>query len=152
MTNIGQFLFLTLVTVTLSIGQGRNFGEPNHRAVNVALSGLIGNPERYNDTLVRVQGIVNLAFEGNALYLTKEHWQHGVTKEAVWLSIEDNSTGANLRDFSKYNGEYVLIEGRFNSEMNGHLGLFSGSIVRINRILLWEQLEKTTNEDSLKHR
>jgi hypothetical protein len=35
------------------------------------------------------------------------------------------------------NGGYALVEGRFDARHTGHLGLWSGAIVDIDRCMVW---------------
>ncbi|MCP3875093.1 MAG: hypothetical protein GY699_18315 [Desulfobacteraceae bacterium] len=109
------------------------FGEANHDAISVSLINLIATPEKYHDKTIRVIGVSNIAFEGNSIYLSKEHWANFVMKNAIWITPNYKAIGKTEKELSEFNGRYVLIEGVFNKNDNGHMGLFSGSIDNVTR-------------------
>jgi hypothetical protein len=49
---------------------------------------LIANPTKFDGKRVRIIGFLRLEFEGNAIYLSKSDFEHGVTKNGLWVSIE----------------------------------------------------------------
>ena len=110
---------------------------------DVSIIQLIANPEAYDGKLVRVEGVGNVEFEGNGLFLHKEDWKYCVFRNALWLSFgpEGHPQGAE-----GYNGKYVLVEGIFEKDENGHMGLFSGAITDIRRYEL-SLVEKETAEN-----
>ena len=99
----------------------------------VSLVQLIANPSEYNGTLVRVIGYCRLEFEGDALYLHREDFEYGITKNAVWLDVE-SLISTHHRDLS---GGYVIVEGAFDSQDKGHMDLFSGCLKKIKRFEHW---------------
>ena len=113
------------------------FGEANHKSLDASFINLISTPDQYHDKMVRVIGVVNLEFEGDAIYLSKEHLISGVTKNALWISLNLQALGKTKKELSKYNGQYVLLEGIFNKANNGHMCLFSGSIDNVTRFMPW---------------
>ncbi len=102
---------------------------------NVSIIQLIATPERFHNKFVLVIGFVNLKFEGDAVYLSEEHYKHGLTKDAVWLNLTEE-IGKNKE---QYNGKYCLIMGKFNAKRNGHMGAFSGEIGDIERFVVNER-------------
>ena len=103
---------------------------------------LIATPEKYHGKVVRLIGVSFIKFESNGIYLSKEHLNNGVTKNALWLSFDFKAIGKTEEELSKYNGQYVLVEGVFNIDDKGHMGLKSGSIEKITRFDPWEKLIK----------
>jgi hypothetical protein len=97
----------------------------------VSLVELIANPSTYDGLRVRVIGWVNLEFEGDAIYLHREDYTHALTKNGLWVSFG--------RDVPRpaCSGGYALIEGRFDARHTGHMGLWSGAIVDIDRCMPW---------------
>ena len=95
----------------------------------VSMIQLMANPEKYDGQLVRFEGVINLQFEGNAVYLTKEHWRSHITSNAFWLDI-----GSFAKPLGIPNGRYVLVEGVFDRSERGHLGLYMGTITKIVRL------------------
>ena len=89
-----------------------------------SLIALIATPDRYDHKFVRVHGFAVLEFEGNALYIGQEAFQHGMTESAVWINVPDSLRPA---DSTMWRGFYQ-VEGRFLAGPRGHLGMFSGTI------------------------
>ena len=114
----------------------------------MSLINLIGTPDKYHGKYVRVIGVTNIEFEGNAIYLSREQLLNGVTKNALWLSLNYKAVGKTEEELSKNNGKYALVEGVFKQSDNGHMGLFSGTIENITRFMPWpspdvkERIEK----------
>jgi len=103
---------------------------------SVSLVNLIATPEKYHGKWVRVEGVCAFDFEGNGLYLSKDDRKHMHTKNAVWASY--NTLGAeayNLPFMFKFSSRHVLTEGYFDAHSHGHMGLFSGAITNVTRIM-----------------
>ena len=100
----------------------------------VSLIELIGNPEKYDGKHVRLIVFLCLEFEGDALYLHREDYDHGITRNGIWFN--------RPKDLSKKQVEavdqrYVLCEGIFVAAQHGHMGLFSGELTKVNRLEPW---------------
>jgi hypothetical protein len=132
---------VVVVSVSLAVYQSRVGSHEQgtaggFAAEHVSLVNLIATPGKYNGKLVMVQGVCNFEFEGNALFLTQDDRRHGLTKNAIWASYD--TLGAQPHDpvfASKFHGRYILVEGYFDSRAHGHLGLFSGAITNVTRIM-----------------
>jgi hypothetical protein len=96
----------------------------------VSLVRVIANPERYDEKVITLHGFLSLDFEGTALYLHSEHYERGMGKEAVWLTLDRQTWKAK----QGVHRQYVLITGKFDAQETGHLGLFSGGLRDITRI------------------
>jgi len=103
------------------------------QATDASIIQLVANPERYHGKFVRVIGFVHLEFEGNAIYLHREDFENGLDKNSLWLSVADEIR----KESAKYNDKYVLVEGTFNSQNRGHMGINSGAIENIRRLQVW---------------
>jgi len=101
---------------------------------NVSIVRLIATPERYHERKVQVTGYMNLEFEGDAIYLHKEDYEKGLNKNGFWVTFSDK---LDRKEIDKLNKGYVLIEGTFNKDRHGHMGLFGGEIYKITRIIKW---------------
>ena len=98
----------------------------------VSIIGLIGSPERYDGKRVHTVGFLRVEFEGDAVYLHREDYLRGLTRNAVLLVLPDKNV------FSKYDKQYVLVEGIFvRCDDSRSLCIFSGHIEKINRLELW---------------
>lgn len=103
---------------------------------DVTMVQLLATPERYHGKTVRVIGVGNLEFEGTGLYLHKEDLTYS-TGNCLWVELTPEA-GAT-KDLISYNGQYVIVEGEFDMNDHGHMGLFAGAITRITRYDPWEQ-------------
>lgn len=96
----------------------------------LSIVSLIATPQNFNKKQVRIVGFVRVEFEGNAVYLHRDDFLEGVRKNGFWLDVE-NIPSSQLAEI---NGRYALVEGEFSSEERGHLGMWSGSILKITRL------------------
>jgi len=106
-----------------------SLGEPRV----VSLIQLIANPKDYHGQLVRVFGFVTLDFEGTAIYLHQDDYKYGLDKNGLWIDVT-REIGKRRAD---YDQKYVLVEGIFDGNERGHMGLFSGCIRNISRFQVW---------------
>src|SRR5438105_13451797 len=110
--------FMLIVASAAALLMSVSAAEP----FDVSMIQLVAQPEKYHGKFIRVQGFLRLEFEGDALYLHREDYAKGLTKNGVWVDMLENS------EHMKLNMHYVLIEGVFNARDHGHMGLRSGSI------------------------
>ena len=102
-----------------------------HQRESVSLLQLIANPAAWHDRHVRVIGFLNLEFEGDALYLHKDDWKHEVSKNAIWVDLRTATAACKAKR------GYVIMEGVFDGTSYGHMGLFSGTLTKIDRCDPW---------------
>lgn len=97
---------------------------PSTEPLAVSLAELLKAPERYHRSRVRVEGEVVLEFEGNTLCPVRKptDWQ-----TCAWLDIE------NLKD-PGFRRAHAVVEGTFDGENLGHLGIAGGTIEKITLI------------------
>ena len=107
----------------------------NQYVKDVTMIQLIATPEKYDGQLVRVIGVGNLEFEGNCISLSKEDLKYGVGN-SIWIELGEKAI--SYEEAQRYNGEYVIIEGVFDKDDCGHMGMFCGSIKNISRYDLWD--------------
>jgi hypothetical protein len=125
---------LTLPTALVLISASASATEVR----DVSMIQLIANPQQYDRSSIRLIAFLNLEFEGNALYLHREDYEKSNFSNAIWISLTDQQENSS----KKLSGGYVLVEGIFRSNGQGHLGMFSGSIERVTRIQSWERRRK----------
>ncbi|EEV0136582.1 hypothetical protein ACIXPW_002266 [Escherichia coli] len=102
-----------------------------HFSHSISMTALLAQPEKYHLQKVVVEGIGNIEFEGNALYLNKESWENFVQSDSVWLDIDFPNPVVTLARARQLNGDYVRIAGTFDMDIRGHLGMWSGGIIDI---------------------
>ncbi|MDR7272968.1 hypothetical protein J2X20_005653 [Pelomonas saccharophila] len=103
------------------------------QSVDVSLISLIATPREFDGKQVRVIGFARLEFEGNAIYLHREDYLQGITKNGLWLDVER----LPKKSAASANNQYVIVEGVFSMTDKGHLGLWSGSIQKVTRMDPW---------------
>ena len=118
-------------------GEIKSFGKINKQSINVSFLELTANPELYHNKQIRLIGVMKLEIEGNSIFLSKEHYQYDVTRNAFWISLSP-LLEKQKAEIKKLNGKYVLLEGIFKKDRKGHMGLYMGTITNINRIIDYE--------------
>ena len=106
------------------------------QAPTASLVQLIASPEKFDGKSVIIEGVINFEFEGNALYMTKEHWKHSGYSFGIWLDADDRIA----RGWRWANGVYCVLKGTFKADDRGHMGLWMGSLTDISMIDLRESL------------
>jgi len=96
----------------------------------VSIQELMAAPDKFNGARVRVIAPCSIEFEGAALYATEEAHEARAARQAVWLQLK----WPLLPERRSLNGKYVLVEGRFVSELSGHEGIFQGAIVDVTSL------------------
>ena len=137
---IFYIVFIIIVLAGKCLCLDDDYGKADQHAINVSLIALIANPEIYQGQLVRVTGVANLEFEGDAIYLSKECHKYGITKNALWIEPDYEVLGVTWDELKELNGQYVLIEGIFDKNITGHFGAYSGAITKITRYASWENV------------
>jgi hypothetical protein len=98
---------------------------------------LVATPDNYHNSKVSVTGFLNVEFEGDAIYINKEDCDQQLYSNGLWVNLTEKQT--KEIDSLKLNKQYVLLEGTFDKNGNGHLGLWSGEIKDVTRIIKWGQ-------------
>lgn len=138
-TRVLGLLFMLLVPTIRTAGD-----TPAPSAEVVSLERLITAPEQYDGKAVLIVGFLRLEFEGNGLYLHEEDYEHGITKNAIWVvrnaKINERADALNMH--------YVMLGGTFDASHNGHMGLFSGSLGNIRSATPWPPRLQKRNRTS----
>jgi hypothetical protein len=78
------FAFCCLGAIAQHTSRGYN-SRPNEPSLvegdNASIIELIANPLKYNNQRVRIIGFLNLEFEGNAIYLHREDFEHSIQRK-----------------------------------------------------------------------
>jgi hypothetical protein len=126
MFKYGVVLVLLALFPSASHGAGIPANIPN-----VSLVSLIATPDRFENSVLRVQGIAYLDSKHyiNAIFLTREDKIRGNSANAIFLYFSPA-----IRDADRLNGKFVIVEGKFTSENKGHLNAFPGSLIEVTRV------------------
>lgn len=108
-----------------------------------ALIEVLVHPDQYQDKEVLVAGYLRVEFEGDALYLDEIDDHYVRTSNAFALSFQDNALQMSREEIAEqFNERYVLLEGTFDKNDHGHMGMFRGAFKHIKRI----DLEKSRSD------
>jgi hypothetical protein len=99
-------------------------------AEQVSIIQLIANPSKYDGHRVDLQAFLSVEFEGTAAYLSKDDYDHLITKNAVWIAFDKKS----LPQAQSLSQQYVFITATFYAKQFGHLSLFSGELRDVERV------------------
>jgi hypothetical protein len=97
--------------------------------VYTSIISLIANPKEHDNLRVRLKGYLHLEVEHNALYLNEDDWIHEVTKNAIWVELSTEQMHDDK--ITRCNGKLVLLDGTYNSNNNGDIGMYSGELEHI---------------------
>jgi hypothetical protein len=106
---------------------------------DVSVLQLIANPQLYDGKRVRFIGFLRLEFEGDAIYLHREDYQHEISQNALWVNLPFDMT---KQEQQAVNMHYVICSGVFDASKRGHMGMFSGEINDITRLQSWDREAK----------
>ncbi|EDU0975254.1 hypothetical protein DBN05_001728 [Salmonella enterica subsp. enterica serovar Anderlecht] len=93
---------------------------------DISFTDLLQHPDHYHQKKIRLRGYVILGFEHAAIYANKDATQR---ENGFWLG---NFVTNIPLDLQKDGGYEVLIEGTFNKDGHGHMGLSAGEITDIS--------------------
>lgn len=112
-------------------GDAQNLVEDGRTSISII--NLIATPERFHNREVIVAGWISLKFEDMSLCLAE---RVPSAKECVWLNIEESTPEQQeqLKAWERYNGQLVVVEGRFDQDDLGHFGEWAGGIGDVVRI------------------
>ena len=106
--------------------------------IEVSIIQLIATPDKFHGKFIRVIGYLHLSFEGSSLYLHTEDYLAAITKNGIWF----DDTLETVKKPQDFTDQYVLVEGTFDSKRHGHLGMWSGAISDVKRVLPWQRITR----------
>jgi hypothetical protein len=98
--------------------------------IAVSLIQLIANPTAFDGKRVLVKGYITLEFENQAIWLSELDAKHIITRNSLWLDVDDPVYANRAR----FHNRYGLVVGTFTARRHGHLSLFGGAIEKISRL------------------
>lgn len=137
---------LRLVAVFLAAGITTATAQPV--SIHTSMVELLANPKKFHGKFVQVSGFLHNQFEDTALYMTKEDADYLNGRQGVWI-VFDNPKIQKQPDKSLeyFDCKRVFLEGTFDTNIGGHLGLTSPAGIRnVSRIV-----EETRYFDGKKH-
>jgi hypothetical protein len=131
---LSRYFFAAFLLSTLGSGTLAAAAEPQP----VPMQQLLADPQGFEGKRVRVVGFLRLEFGRNALYLDRNDFNTSVLEHALRLELTDSQ----LRSSSKLNNGRVLVEGVFNAESTGQVGVWPGSLKHIVRLHMWRNYRR----------
>ena len=107
---------------------------PDDTTQDVSVIQLIAQPEKFDGKRVRFIGFLRLEFEGNVIFLHREDFNRGISRNGLWVNVPSDMT---KHQQDEVNMHYVICVGVFRAGMHGHMGMFSGEIDEVRRLQLW---------------
>lgn len=140
---VGPSLLLIALTVLCSTSNGQIRGYfpkagVDNSVQDVSLLQLIADPEKFDGRPVRFIGFLSIEFEGDAVYLHREDFDHGISKNGLWIDIPSDMTNNQKHEV---NMQYVICAGVFRAGNRGHLDMFSGAVTNVRRLEFWSHLK-----------
>jgi hypothetical protein len=126
---------LLLVASSPSAGKLFEVGHRDPAAESVSLIAIVANPEKYDGKHVQIRGAFRTEFEGNVVCVNVDDLTHSISKNCIWFNIGPNLNVQANGGLSRFNNSYMLLEGKFSSRSTGHLGMNSGSLENVWRIM-----------------
>jgi hypothetical protein len=118
---------VTMVLLTALSAAPVSRAQNNPIRNSVSIVQLIATPEKYDGKVVKVMGFLRLEFEGDAIYLHEDDYRHGISKNGLMV-VRNAKIDANADTLDLH---YVLLEGTFDANNHGNMGLNSGTITNI---------------------
>ena len=91
----------------------------------VSMVDLIANPQLFDGQKVLIEGYVHIEFEGRGIYLHKDDFIYGITRNALWL------TAAGSVPTTKCQDAYARVSGTFRAGIGGHFDMFMGTLDQV---------------------
>lgn len=95
----------------------------------VSIIEVIANLKKFDGKQIVLKGYLVFDSEKTAIYLSKEDYLYGITKNAIYIYRGSNFSN-ELESSGKWKGQgYAQVEGIFSTALNGHNENYSGSLI-----------------------
>lgn len=142
--SVSSIVLICFVVSSSSHAQVRGYFPkpgPDDTVEDVSVIQLIAQPEKFDGKRVRFIGFLRLEFEGDAIYLHREDFEQGISRNGLWINVPSEMTKPQ-RD--AVNMRYVICVGIFRAGAHGHMGMFSGEITDVRRLEFWSDRPRST--------
>ena len=125
-----------LVAILLLVGPRVDAQE----AQRVSIYALIGNPERFDGSVVVVQGYVRIGLEDMSICPTANPLS---LKDCVWLVIDDGPFESDAdgqryfkreKQWKRFHRKVAMVWATFDKAETGHFGGWSGGLKKITSV------------------
>jgi len=104
--------------------------EAEWAAPELSMIALIANPKSFHGMEVVVTGFFRLAPEHQAIYISREHAEHALSANGLWLEFSKETS----KQLPHWMGRYIRVRGTFNARSFGHLSGWAGTIENVTEI------------------
>jgi len=112
--------------------------------IPVSIINLIATPERYDGKLIQVAGWASIYRESHSLCLAEKVPS---TLDCIWMDYDflgipsdpDNAKKARQQLMTAIQHKFIVVRGKYDANMRGHLDMWSGSIAKIQDIAVLVQ-------------
>lgn len=110
---------------------GNNTMEGSGEMARPSMVQLLAAPQEFHGRQVQLTGYLVLEFENQALYMSESAAANDQFSESIWVTFAEGVLPDD--GMQRYNRHMVMVEGTFNAEERGHMGIFSGHLDSISR-------------------
>lgn len=126
-------MLIAVLVFFLFLESGRSWDIPivegHEEAPGIFVGELLSDPGQYDGKYIQVTGYVRLDIGGDGIYPSQETALD--FKKGIWLEINSEE----IKKYrSSYDGQYCLIEGKFNAQNKGRMGRWNGALEEISRL------------------
>ena len=110
------------------------------RLLHISMIQLLADPDRYHGKAIQVEGFLRVGFEDNAIYLSRDDASYLIVKNGFWVTIDHKEWEKLGVKSDEFKNIYVSIEGLFDKDELGHVGMFSGGfgdVWRVQELRRW---------------
>src|SRR5689334_12803150 len=122
-----NYKIIFLISIQLLLGLRNAFSQNYY----VPLSVLISNPEKFNNTVITLEGYLHYRFEDHQLYTSKESAAY-LMSGGVWIT-NDSIINKEIK-FPDFNNKYVSITGVFVCNKDPYRSPYQGNLIKISSI------------------
>jgi hypothetical protein len=117
---------ILIALILISCGKNEFIaGEVNQDVIITSFNEIIKNSINYHDEIIEVSGYFNYSFENVSIY----HKLMSDKNEAIWIDFSPSINKIlTENDLISLQGKKVIVQGRYDNDSKGHLGLFLGTV------------------------
>lgn len=105
----------------------------------VPLVALLVDPQRFGGRSVRVEGVLNLSFDGPVLCLDQESARNLVYSNCLWLEFEPEdleALGLSTAQLPQWTGLYALLGGTVSAMQGAELNWNTVSLSKVSSMII----------------
>ena len=131
LVNVLRYIMIVIFIVSCSLNQKLNYQIENVNSIDpivVSFEELNQFTEKYDSANIEIEGYFKANFEDVSVYKSKDDYNDGNKKSAIWVNFNKNLGLYENDGLDKLDGKMIKIRGFFNSRNKGHLNQYLGEI------------------------